>query len=53
MLCLFNEFSEGREGALNGLYAHIVVHLLTHESGLRISFGLFTDSESVQLANIT
>jgi len=53
ILCFFYQLGEGGEGAFDSLDAHVIVHFLSHQSWLRIGLGVFTDGESVQLADVS
>jgi hypothetical protein len=50
---LLHQLTQGGKGTLDSLDAHIIVHLLPHQSGLRIGLGLFTDGQRVQFADVT
>lgn len=51
-LGFFDEFVESGEGPLDGLDAHVVVHLLAHQSAFSVGFGFFADGEGVQFADV-
>lgn len=53
ILCFFYQLGEGGEGAFDSLDAHVIIHFLSHQSRLCIGLGIFTDGESVQLANVS